>query len=130
MPVKVSLNETESLIVIESSGSLLRREAGWAAERVAELLRQHAVGGILFDSTLVQKQNSPSLTGEIFSGFIQAIEFEVPIAYVRPTCWNEAYLARIEGEIEDIPVNSRVFDDIDAARVWLGDSMSCRSAPI
>jgi len=130
MPIKVSLNEDESLILIESSGALLRREAGWGAERVGELARQHAVSGILFDSTQIQKQNSPSLSGEIISGFIQAIESEIPIAYVRPACWDEAYLEQVAIRIEDIPANSRVFDTVSAARDWLCDATGCKAAPI
>ena len=120
MPVKISLDENESIILIESSGQLLRREAGWGAERVGELLRQNAVTGILFDSTQILKQNSPSLSGEIISGFIQAIESEVLIAYVRPASWNEAYLDLVTTSIEEIPANSRVFDDVATARGWLG----------
>lgn len=130
MPIKVSLNEDESLILIESSGALLRREAGWGAERVGELTRQHAISGILFDSTQLQKQNSPSLSGEIISGFIQAIESQIPIAYVRPDCWDEAYLEQVTIKTEDIPANSKVFNDIAAARDWLCNAMGCKAAPI
>ncbi len=109
MPIKVSLNENECLILIESSGALLRREAGWGAERVRELLSQHPISAVLFDSSQIQKHNSPSLSGEIISGFIQAIESDVLIAYVRPNCWDEAYLSQVATGIEDIPARSRVF---------------------
>ncbi len=129
MPIKVSLSENECLIRVESSGALLRREAGWGAERVGELLRQHAVSGILFDSARIQKQNAPSLSGEIISGFLQAIESDVPIAYVRPDCWDEAYLEQVTIRVEDIPANSRVFDNVDAAYDWLRDAMGCKAAP-
>ncbi|WP_417485215.1 hypothetical protein [Maricaulis salignorans] len=129
MPIKVSLNESECLILIESSGALLRREAGWGAERVRELLKQHAVSAILFDSSQIQKQNSPSLSREIISGFIQAIDSDALIAYVRPICWDEAYLSQVTTGIEDVPTRSRVFEDVGTATAWLRDETSCRAAP-
>ncbi|WP_339738296.1 hypothetical protein [uncultured Maricaulis sp.] len=129
MPIKVSLNENECLILIESSGALLRREAGWGAERVRELLSQHPISAVLFDSSQIQKHNSPSLSGEIISGFIQAIESDVLIAYVRPNCWDEAYLSQVATGIEDIPARSRVFENIDTARAWLRDETGCKAAP-
>jgi len=108
----------------------MRREVGWAAERARELLASEALTAILIDSTQSQKQNSPSLSGEIISGFIQAIESEIPIAYVRPICWDEAYLEQVTIRIEDIPANSRVFDTVSAARDWLCDATGCKAAPI
>ncbi|WP_339746014.1 hypothetical protein [uncultured Maricaulis sp.] len=129
MPVKVSFIENESIIVIESSGQLLRREAGWGAERVGEILRQHAVTGILADSTLVQEQESAALSGEMISGFIQAIEADLAIAYIRPTCWSEAYGERVRATIEDAPMNCRVFDDVDAGRAWLREAATSRVSP-
>tara|TARA_R110000868_G_scaffold350999_2_gene612319 strand:+ start:1814 stop:2206 length:393 start_codon:yes stop_codon:yes gene_type:complete len=122
MPVKVSFNEKESLIIIESNGQLLRREAGWGAERVAEIFKEHAVSGILADSTLVQEQESAALSGEMISGFVQAIEVDLPIAYIRPVCWTEAYGARVRETIEDAPANCRVFDEVDAGRAWLREA--------
>ncbi|WP_417494979.1 hypothetical protein [Maricaulis sp.] len=129
MPIKISLHERECLILIESSGAVLRREAGWGAERVRELLKQHAVSAVLFDSSRMQKHTSPSLASEIISGFIQAIESDVLIAYVRPDCWDEAYVTQVSTMIDDIPARSRVFVDIETARAWLRDGMGCQASP-
>jgi hypothetical protein len=124
MPVKVSLTENDSILLIESTGQLLRREAGWGAERVAEILRQHRVDGILVDSTRIQKQNSPALSGEMISGFIQAIECDVPIAYAQPVCWTESYSEQIRAVVEDIPANARVFVTVQAAHDWLSRTVA------
>lgn len=130
MPIKVSFNEDGSILVIESRGQLLRREAGWGAERVGEMLRQHVVSGILADSTLVQEQESAALSGEMISGFIQAIESDIPIAYIRPACWSEAYCERVRAAIEDAPANCQVFDQVDAGRAWLREKVTGNVTPI
>lgn len=130
MPVKVSLGENDSIIIIESDGQLRRRDTSWGAERVGELLGQNTVAGILADSTLVQKQTSVALSGEMISGFVHAITSDIPVAFVRPTCWSEDYLAQIRGAMEDMPENSRIFDETSAARDWLRDEISGRLAAV
>lgn len=126
MPIKVSLND-DAVILIESSGQTLRREVGWAAERVCELLRTHKVTGILADSSLIQKQSSPALSGEMISGFLLAMDPDIPLAYVRPAAWTEGYYQRVMEAIEEVPASSRLFDQIGPAQDWLRETQASKA---
>ena len=120
MSVRVYLNEGNSLILIEAIGPIVRREAGWAAERVCELVRAHEVSGILIDAFQAEEQSSPSLSGEMIAGFLLAMETTTPIAYVRPSRWDEAYYGRVRSSIRDLlPPHVALFDEIEAANDWL-----------
>jgi hypothetical protein len=119
MPIRVSIEEASALLSIVSTGQVMRREVGWAAERARELLDSEAITGVLVDSTQVQKQISPSLSAEMISGFSAAMDTELPIAYVRPAVWSDAYAETIAAMVDVTPEQSRVFTDLCEARKWL-----------
>jgi len=120
MSVRVCLDEEKSRIVVECIGQVVRREAGWAAERVSELLRSQPVSGILIDANQVEEQNSPTLSSEMISSFLLAMESTAPIAYVRPARWTQAYYNRVLNAIQDSRApHLAMFDEIDAATDWL-----------
>ncbi|MGK0267354.1 MAG: hypothetical protein ACI82N_001607 [Maricaulis sp.] len=120
MSVSVCLNEENSMILIESIGQVGRREAGSAVERICELLRSHAVSGILIDANRVEQQTSPTLSSEMIAGFLLAVESTVPIAYVRPSGWDAAYYSTVMGAISDLlPPHVALFDAIEPANDWL-----------
>ncbi|WP_417481114.1 hypothetical protein [Maricaulis sp.] len=119
MTVKVSFNEETSILAVEGRGQVLRREAGWAAERSSELIRTHPVGGVLVDCFAIQQQSSPALSAEMISEFVAAIETGVPIAYVRSESWNADYCERVVASLDSLPENARVFLQVDIAVDWL-----------
>ncbi|WP_417469491.1 hypothetical protein [Maricaulis sp.] len=119
MTVKVSFNEDTSILAVSGRGQVLRREAGWVAERSAELMRAHPVGGVLVDCFAIQQQTSPALSAEMISEFVATIETVVPIAYVRSESWNAEYCQSVLASLDHLPDNARVFLQTDLAEDWL-----------
>lgn len=122
MPVKVSLCRDSTIIHIEASGQVMRREVGWASERVRELLTEHGVAAVMVDASGTQEQSSATLSAEMISGFLYSLETELPLAFIRSSLWSAPYREQVLAKIYDAPANASFFDDSPSARQWLGQS--------
>ena len=119
MTIRVNLIEDGRFAEILSDGYVTRREAGWATERVREMVEASEVAGVLADSRETERQASPLLSGELIENFLFAIGDGVPVAYVRPSRWSEEYYVRVREHVGELPDTAGYFDERDAALAWL-----------
>jgi len=127
MTIRVNLIENGRFAEVLSDGHVTRREAGWATERVREMVEAGEVAAILADSTDTERQVSPLLSGELIEGFLLAIGTSVPVAYVRPTRWTETYFARVRDHVGELPDSAGYFTTREEALDWLR-TRSCADA--
>ncbi|MEA1941045.1 MAG: hypothetical protein U9P68_02235 [Pseudomonadota bacterium] len=119
MTIRVNLIEDGRFAEILSDGHVTRREAGWATERVREMVEANEVAGILADSLETERQASPLLSGELIENFLFAIGSRVPVAYVRPVRWSREYFARVREHVGELPDTADYFQDRETALEWL-----------
>lgn len=119
MTIRVNLIEDGRFAEILSDGHVTRREAGWATERVREMVEANEVTGILADSLETERQASPLLSGELIENFLFAIGSRVPVAYVRPLRWSREYFARVREHVGELPDTADYFQDRETALEWL-----------
>ena len=121
MTIRIDLLEGGRFIELVADGHVTRREAGWATERVCELVREHKPSGILADADSVELQASAVLSGELIESFVFAVEGLAPIAYVRPSRWTPDYYGRVVDHVGDLPQTVNYFDDRASALLWLAE---------
>jgi len=119
MTIRIDLLEGGRFIELVADGHVTRREAGWATERVREMVRENRPAGILADAGGVELQASPVLSGELIESFLFAIEDLAPIAYVRPSRWTPDYFGRVIDHVGDLPHSAHYFEDRASALHWL-----------
>lgn len=127
MTIRVNLIENGRFAEILSDGHVTRREAGWATERVREMVEAGEVAAILADSSDTERQVSPLLSGELIESFLLAIGTSVPVAYVCPTRWSEAYFKRVRDHVGELPASAGYFAGRTEALDWLR-TQSCADA--
>ncbi|MAC38284.1 MAG: hypothetical protein CMH94_01195 [Oceanicaulis sp.] len=127
MTIRVNLIENGRFAEILSDGHVTRREAGWATERVREMVEAGEVAAILADSTDTERQVSPLLSGELIESFLLAIGTSVPVAYVCPTRWTETYFACVRDHVGELPDSAGYFAGRAEALDWLR-AQSCADA--
>jgi hypothetical protein len=127
MTIRVNLIENGRFAEILSDGHVTRREAGWATERVREMVEAGEVAAILADSSDTERQVSPLLSGELIESFLLAIGTSVPVAYVCPTRWSEAYFKRVRDHVGELPASAGYFAGRAEALDWLR-TQSCADA--
>ncbi|MED5549675.1 MAG: hypothetical protein VX529_09975 [Pseudomonadota bacterium] len=119
MTIRVNLIENGRFAEILSDGHVTRREAGWATERVREMVEAGEIVAILADSSDTERQVSPLLSGELIESFLLAIGTSVPVAYVWPTRWTETYFARVREHVGELPASAGYFGKREDALDWL-----------
>ena len=127
MTIRVNLIENGRFAEILSDGHVTRREAGWATERVREMVEAGEVAAILADSTDTERQVSPLPSGELIESFLLAIGTSVPVAYVCPTRWTETYFACVRDHVGELPDSAGYFAGRAEALDWLR-AQSCADA--
>ena len=119
MAVRVELVDDGRVIEIAANGQVSRREAGWATERVRELSLRCPGCGILADCARSEMGEAPVLASEYVENFLFAMEHPVTIAYVRPTIWSDAFVARATEHLSQSRSRARMFDHREDALAWL-----------
>jgi type II secretory pathway component PulC len=119
MAIKVDLVAGGRIVEVVASGSITRREAGWATVRTREVLIENGASGVLTNCADVEPQVSPTLSAELIEGAVLSLDDETPLAYVRPGSWDAAYLDRVVKTLGMMPAHTRMFDTRETALRWL-----------
>ena len=119
MPVKVELQDSSKIVLMECRGEITRQETGWATEKVREHLSRPEVVGLMVDARDVEITSTPEYSSEIVENFLMAIERAVPMAFLAPLGWTSAHFDAARSLVSEMDPHYCLFETPEDGLNWL-----------